>query len=81
MSVRVCVSFLCPHVKSSVFILYFFFFLLHFFFYNFKDKTKEEEEKKLSGGGDTRKIKCFTNCAIRCRKRKTREGKRAWRVL
>ena len=53
MSVRVCVSFLCPHVKSSVFILYFFFFLLHFFFYNFKDKTKEEEEKKLSGGGGT----------------------------
>ena len=51
MSVRVCVSFLCPHVKSSVFILYFFFFLLHFFFYIFKDKTKEEEEKKLSGGG------------------------------
>ena len=59
---------------------YFIFFLLHFFFYIFKDKTKEEEEKKLSGG-DTRKIKCFTNCAIRCRKRKTREGKRAWRVL
>ena len=62
---------------------YFIFFLFSFalFFYIFKDKTKEEEEKKLSGGGDTRKIKCFTNCAIRCRKRKTREGKRAWRVL
>ena len=48
-----CVSFLCPHVKSSVFILYIFFFLLHFFlhFYQKGQNKRRKEEKKLSGGG------------------------------
>ena len=45
-----CVSFLCPHVKSSVFILYFFFFLLHFFFTFLRTKQKKKRKRNFRGG-------------------------------
>ena len=44
-----CVSFLCPHVKSSVFILYFFFFLLHFFFTFLRTKQKKKRKRNFRG--------------------------------
>ena len=44
-----CVSFLCPHVKSSVFIFYFLFFLLHFFFTFLRTKQKKKRKRNFRG--------------------------------